>query len=178
MNYSPSGQPEIPEDMTTFTQSPDVMKEVVGWNCVLDQEPSGGAKTILIAEDEAFVRNVTAEVLRSAGYRVLTARNAEGALVAYREYAAAVDLLLTDVILPGETGLTLAGRFRREDSEFKVLFVTGYADQLGCCRSGHAECLAKPFSTGALLQKIKQMLYTRQAAAGEYPRIKRACGNA
>ena len=136
MNYSPSGQPEIPEDMTTFTQSPDVMKEVVGWNCVLDQESSGGAKTILIAEDEAFVRNVTAEVLRSAGYRVLTARNAEGALVAYREYAAAVDLLLTDVILPGETGLTLAGRFRREDSELKVLFVTGYADQLGCCRSG------------------------------------------
>jgi two-component system cell cycle sensor histidine kinase/response regulator CckA len=92
--------------------------------------------------------------------------------------SAAVDLLLTDVILPGETGLTLAGRLRREDSELKVLFVTGYAEHLGLCRGEHAECLAKPFSTGALLQKIKQMLDTWQAAAGEHPRIKHACGTA
>lgn len=177
MNYSPS-QPEIPEEMTTFTQTPDVTKEAVRWNCDLDQELSGGTKTILFVEDEAFVRNVTAEVLRSAGYTVLTARNAEEALVAYREYPAAVDLLLTDVILPGETGLTLSGRLHREDSELKVLFVTGYAEQLGLCRNERAECLAKPFRASALLQKIKQMLDTRQAAAGEYPGIKHACGNA
>jgi CheY-like chemotaxis protein len=178
VNYNPSGQPEIPEEMTTFTQTPDVMKEVVGWNGGFDQELSGGAKTILLVEDEAFVRNVTAEVLRSAGYRVLTARSAEGALVAYGQYPAAVDLVLSDVILPGETGLSLAARLRHEDSELKVLFVTGYAEQLGLCRSEHAECLAKPFRTGALLQKIKQMLDARQAAAGEHPRIKHACGNA
>src|SRR5260370_4640780 len=93
----------------------------------LDQELSGGAKILLFLEDEAFVRNVTAEVLRSLGYGVLTARNAEEALVAYREYPVAVDLLLSDVILPGETGLTLVAKLRREDSELKVLFVTGYA---------------------------------------------------
>ncbi len=178
MNYSPSGQPEIPEEMTTFTQTPEVMKEAIRWSCGLDQELSGGAKTILLVEDEAFVRNVTAEVLRSAGYRVLTAGNADEALGAYREYPGAVDLLLTDVILPGETGLTLAARLRREDSALKVLFVTGYAAQLGLCESEHAECLAKPFSTGALLQKVKQMLDTRQAGAGDYPRVKHACGNA
>jgi two-component system cell cycle sensor histidine kinase/response regulator CckA len=116
--------------------------------------------------------------LRSVGYRVLIAGNADEALGAYREYPGAVDLLLTDVILPGETGLTLAARLRREDSALKVLFVSGYAAQLGLCESGHAECLAKPFSTGALLQKVKQMLDTRQAGAGDYPRVKHACGNA
>jgi two-component system, cell cycle sensor histidine kinase and response regulator CckA len=178
LNYGPSGPPKISEEMATFTPTPDVMKEAIRWNYGLDQELSGGAKIILFVEDEAFVRNVTAEVLRSAGYRVLTARNAEEALVAYREYPGAVDLLLSDVILPGETGLTLAARLRHEDSELKVLFVTGYAEQLGRCRSEHAECLAKPFSKGALLQKIKQMFDTRQAAAGEHPRVKHACGNA
>jgi len=131
VNYSPSGQPEIPEEMVTSTQTPDVMKEAVRWNRGLDQELSGGAKTILIVEDEAFVRNVTAEILRSAGYRVLTARSADEALVAYREYPGAVDLLLSHMILPGETGLALTARLRREDSKLKVLFVTGYAEQLG-----------------------------------------------
>lgn len=147
MNYSLSGQPKISEEMATFTPTPDVRKEAIPWNHGLDQELSGGAKIILFEEDEAFVRNVTAEVLRSPGYRVLTARNAEEALVAYREYPVAVDLPLTDVILPGGTRLTLAAKLRREDSELKVLFVTGYAEQLGLCRSEHAECLAKPFSS-------------------------------
>jgi PleD family two-component response regulator len=130
VNYGPSSKQEISEEMVTFTQPPEVMKEAIRWNCGFDQELSGCAKTILFVEDEAFVRNVTAEVLRSAGYRVLTARNAEEALVAYREYPSAMDLLLSDVILPGETGLTLAARLRREDSGLKVLFVTGYAAQL------------------------------------------------
>ena len=85
MNSSLSGQPKISEEMATFTPTPDVMKEAIPWNYGLDQELPGGAKIILFVEDEAFVRNVTAEVLRSPGYRVLTARNAEEALVAYRE---------------------------------------------------------------------------------------------
>ena len=86
MNYSLSGQPKISEEMPTFTPTPDVMKEAIPWNYGLDQELSAGAEMIQFVEDEAFVRNVTAEVLRSPGYRVLTARNAEEALVAYREY--------------------------------------------------------------------------------------------
>jgi CheY-like chemotaxis protein len=86
LNHSLSGQPKISEEMATFTPTPDAMKEAIPWNCGLDQELPAGAKIIRFVEDEAFVRNVTAEVLRSPGYRVLTARNAEEALVAYREY--------------------------------------------------------------------------------------------
>lgn len=177
MSYGGSDQQACPVEGATFTQIPEV-KEAIPWNCGPDQELLGRAKTILFAEDEAFVRNVTSEVLRSAGYRVLTARNADEALATYREDPAAVDFLLTDVILPGETGITLAARLRREDPELKVLFVTGYAEQMRLCSSERAECLAKPFSTVVLLQKIRQLFDSRQAWAGEHRRVKRACGNA
>ena len=171
-------QPEISEEAAAFPQPPEVMKETIQWNCGLGQQLSGGAKTILYVEDEAFVRNVTDEVLRSAGYKVLTARSADEALSAYRESPGAVDFLLTDVILPGETGITLATRLRREDPGLKVLFVTGYGEQLRLCNGERAECLAKPFSTAVLLQRIRQLFDSRPAWAGECHRVKHACGNA
>jgi len=89
-----------------------------------------------------------------------------------------VDFLLTDVVLPGETGILLARKLSREDPELKVLFISGYAEQLGMCNSEHAECLAKPFSSIILLDKIKQLLDRRPAWAREQPRVRRACGNA
>ncbi len=65
-------------------------------------------RTILLVEDEAFVREVAYEVLSRAGYRVLTAGNATEALQAFREHAGAVQLLLTDVVLPDRNGCDLA----------------------------------------------------------------------
>jgi len=64
-------------------------------------------RTILLVEDEAFVREVAYEVLSRAGYRVLTAGNATEALQAFREHAGAVQLLLTDVVLPDRNGCDL-----------------------------------------------------------------------
>ncbi len=90
-----------------------------------------GAQTILLVEDEAFVREVTCEVLRSAGYRVLTAKNATEAMQAYEVRGDEVDLLLSDVVLPGESGRVLAGKLRRENPWLKILLVTGYAEQMG-----------------------------------------------
>jgi PleD family two-component response regulator len=63
-----------------------------------------GTETILFVEDQAFVREASAEILKSAGYRVLVAKNAEEASCAYDLVSGAVDLLLTDVILPRENG--------------------------------------------------------------------------
>ena len=122
------------------------------------EETLGGAETILLVEDEAFVREVTCEVLRSAGYRVLTAKNAAEAECVYEQRRGEVDLLLTDVVLPGETGRALAGRLRRETPELKVLLVTGYAEQMGLREAKAEECLAKPFSTEALLRRVRQLL--------------------
>ena len=178
MNCNRIEQQGMAEGRTTCLQTAETVRGGLGWNCALGEAKSGGCETILFVEDEAFVRNVTSEVLRSAGYKVLTARNADEAMAAYREHCGAVDFLLTDVILPGETGVTLARILRREDPELKVLVVTGYAEQLGLFSNEHAECLAKPFSTVGLLQRIKQLLESRPAWVGEQRRVKHACGNA
>jgi len=178
VNHGRSDQQGISEEAAACTQNEEVLREAIGWNCGLGEELSGAAKTILFVEDEAFVRNVTSEVLRSAGYKVLTASKADEALAAYHKNPGAVDFLLTDVILPGETGMTLARTLRQEDPELRVLFVSGYLEQFGLCNCEQAECLAKPFSTGVLLQRIKQLLDYRQASPGDQQRFRRACGNA
>lgn len=105
-------------------QTTEKLEEASGWCRGADEEMLAGAETILFVEDEAFVRDVTCKVLRSAGYRVLTAKNAAEAVRVYDARRGEVELLLTDVILPGETGRVLAGRLRRKDPELKVLLVT------------------------------------------------------
>jgi len=126
------------------------------------------AETILLVEDEAFVRDVTCEVLRSAGYRVLAARNAADAVGMCEARPGEVELLLSDVVLPGETGPAMALRLRREHPELKVLFVTGYAEQMGLLEGKQEEFLAKPFSAEALLRKVRQVLDRRGLPTGEF----------
>jgi two-component system, cell cycle sensor histidine kinase and response regulator CckA len=128
------------------------------WDWGIEEPIGGGAETILFVEDEAFVRDVTREVLRSAGYTVLVADSAAEALTAFVENRCKVDLLLTDVILPGETGLALAAKLRRQNPALHVLFVTGYADQVDAQGPDDGEYLAKPFSTGVLLRKVRALL--------------------
>ena len=116
------------------------------------------AVTILLVEDEAFVREVTREILESEGYRVWTAGCAAEAQRIFDELGGGVDLLLTDVILPGESGRVLAARARRENVALKVLYVTGYPEQMGMRVSENGDCLAKPFSADALLDRVRRML--------------------
>jgi CheY-like chemotaxis protein len=126
--------------------------------CRDTQAASEGAETILFVEDEAFVRGATAEVLRSAGYRVLAARDALEAASAYDARPGAVDLLVADMILPGENGCVLARRLKLENSKLKILLISGYADQLARCKAGIGEYLAKPFSVAVLLRRVRQVL--------------------
>ncbi len=118
-----------------------------------------GTETILLVEDEAFVRKVTHQVLQSAGYGVLTAKNATEA-IEQRERLPEVDLLLTDVVLPGRNGRALASDLRSRQPNLSVLFVTGYPLQLAEIEAEEpAEaCLPKPFSAATLLRKVRQML--------------------
>lgn len=135
----------------------EILDEEGGWWNATNEE-TAALETILFVEDEAFVREVTCEVLRSAGYRVLTVKNAAEAIREFDSKRGEVGLLLTDVVLPGENGRALARRLRQADPELRVLFVTGYAEQMGLSGTGYEECLAKPFSTGVLLQRVKQMI--------------------
>lgn len=113
-------------------------------------------RTILLVEDEIFVREVASEVLRAAGYRVLSAQNAAEAAQIYDKAEGNVDLLLTDLILPGESGRALGNNLRREDPFLPVLLATGYGDQMDC--GAGEECLAKPFASEDLLCKVRRLI--------------------
>jgi two-component system cell cycle sensor histidine kinase/response regulator CckA len=139
-------------------QTTEMLEEAIRWSRVAEEETFGGAETILFVEDEAFVRDVTCEVLQSAGYRVLTAKNAAEAMRLYSQSGGEVELLLSDVVLPGETGRALACKLRRENPLIKILLVTGYAEQMGLRQAEPEELLAKPFSTETLLRRMRQLL--------------------
>lgn len=125
-------------------------KRLMAW-----EEP---AATILLVEDEDFVRNVTREILQAAGYRVLAAGDSVAADRRWEEFGAEVDLLLTDMILPGENGAELAARMRQRNPGLKVLFVTGYADQIAVLNNAGEEHLLKPFGTEALVRKVSELM--------------------
>ena len=122
--------------------------------------PHGGPKTILLVEDEAFVRRATAEVLESAGYSVLSAGSAGDALEACRKRLEPVDLLLADVVMPGMSGRELAAEFKSCCPGAQVLLMSGYPEQLALCELSTSEkkYLAKPFSVGMLLQRVHEVL--------------------
>ncbi len=116
--------------------------------------------TILLVEDEGFVLNVTYEILCSAGYRVLPARNAGEAVRAFRSHAEGVQLLLTDVVLPDRNGCDLALELATTGG-VKAIFISGYPDnsvtRKGLQHPGWAY-LPKPFSAVSLLQKVREVL--------------------
>jgi two-component system, cell cycle sensor histidine kinase and response regulator CckA len=143
-------QTEVPR---TAAEEPEV-----GSRAIREGKPVHKAQ-ILLVEDEAFVRGVTAEVLESAGYRVLAARNATEALELHRQALIPVNLLVTDVVLPDRSGPDLAEQLRALNPRVRVLLVSGYAEQLWLSQSVRGrEYLAKPFSTEALLSKVRETL--------------------
>lgn len=132
-------------------------------------------QTILLVEDEAFVRNAAAEVLESAGYNVLIAASAAEARESYRSLPT-VDLLLTDVVLPGVTGRELAGEFNSLWPFARILLMSGYVDELASgpptpyCKTH----LSKPFSTTSLLMKVREALASNVCGPNVCePKIKR-----
>ena len=132
-------------------------------------------ETILLVEDEAFVRNVTREILQAAGYRVLTAGDGVAAKRLYDEFEPEVDLLLTDMILPGENGGELAAIMRRENPRLRVLFVTGYADQIVVLKDAGEEYLLKPFCSEVLLRKVAELMDEPRVQVEQGESVMRAC---
>ena len=126
----------------------------------VEPAPWGGPETILLVEDEGFVRKVTAEVLELAGYRLVIARSAAEAFEAHRRLSTPIDLLLADVVMPGMSGCDLAAEFQSLRPRIRVLLMSGYTVQLAWCHlSPYAKTyLAKPFSEGVLLRKVREVL--------------------
>jgi signal transduction histidine kinase/CheY-like chemotaxis protein len=122
--------------------------------------PEGGSETILLVEDEETVRDLASRILRSSGYIVLEAANADEALV-LAERKGTVDLLLTDVVMPRTSGRELAEELARRHAFGAVVFMSGYtADPMiaGIRASGEAGFLPKPFTPDALLRIVRDAL--------------------
>ena len=122
-----------------------------------------GAETILLVEDESGVRSFARIALQRFGYRVLEAESAESALSLLGTLDGPVDLLLTDVVLPGMDGRELATRVAADRPTTRVLFMSGYAASLrtddGFLSPG-VQMLEKPFSAQLLLTRTRQILGT------------------
>lgn len=116
---------------------------------------------ILVVEDEAFVREITSEVLETAGYRVLKARNAGEAHRIWDRCGHDIDLLLTDMVLPDQNGGILAEFCRSLNSDLHVIFTSGYPEGFVSQTSTETKCvsyLPKPFSSEGLLREVRDLL--------------------
>jgi PAS domain S-box-containing protein len=126
-------------------------------NASLRAFPRGGTETILLVEDEESVRHLTSLLLKRSGYRLLVASTAEEALETARGYAGQIDLLLTDVVLPGLNGRRLANLLSPERPSMKVVFASGYFDERGILDPG-SDFIQKPFNPETLARTVRHAL--------------------
>ncbi len=122
---------------------------------------SGGTETILFAEDEDSVRAVATAALERAGYRVLAAANGDAAVAIARVFPGRIDLLVTDVVMPGMNGRELAATLQTVRPGLPVLFSSGYADDetlLGDLRTDDRTFLSKPFTARELVRRVRMAL--------------------
>jgi PAS domain S-box-containing protein len=124
-----------------------------------DQPNPSGRETVLLVEDEDAVRVVIGALLRRHGYHVLEAATPRGALEVFRHHAESIDLLLTDVVMPGMNGPALAQRLVSAKPNLRILFISGYADAARSALSGpDVSFLAKPFQALALTRSVRELL--------------------
>ena len=128
-----------------------------------------GTETILVVEDYASLRQLIRRMLEPAGYTVLLAGTGNEALRLIESHKGPVHLVLTDVVMPGISGLVLAARIGETHPEMRVIFTTGYTDD-ALLRNGIntdvERFLAKPYTKEALLDAVRTVL----DAPGERPR--------
>jgi two-component system, cell cycle sensor histidine kinase and response regulator CckA len=123
--------------------------------------PQGGSETILLVEDEVGVRQLARLVLEGAGYRVMEAAGPQEALAAARGSGDAIQLLLSDVVMPGSGDVSLYDELAVDRPSLKVLYMSGYADETMVQRgwlSSDMPYLAKPFTVHELVQKVREVL--------------------
>jgi two-component system, cell cycle sensor histidine kinase and response regulator CckA len=167
-----SVQSEITKGTTFKVYLPMVEAAIARESTKPIKHSSAGSETILLVEDEDGVRNSTAEYLQDAGYTVLTAAGAPEALQVAEQYDRPIHLLLTDVIMPFMSGRELAEIMTSLRSGVRVVFMSGYSDNL---LSTHQildtkhRLLRKPFSLESLGQCIREVLESsghKTAASG------------
>ena len=126
----------------------------------------GGGETVLFVEDEPAVRAMAVALLREVGYRVLEAADAEEALLLAERCDGNIDLLVTDVVMPGISGAALAEQLKARYPGLGVLYISGYPGEELSSRGvdESMNAVGKPFTAEALLKKVRHALANRKAA--------------
>lgn len=123
-----------------------------------------GTEHIYLVEDEEMVRDLAVKMLSSLGYRVSAFVNGESAIQGVMDGAGPIDLLLSDMVMPGMDGQTLAASLRQLQPTLKVLFTSGYSESPGLLqgvREGRIHFIAKPYSLQTLSAKLREVLDRR-----------------
>jgi PAS domain S-box-containing protein len=159
--YSEPGQgttfkiylPRVDEPIETITQP--------------QYKDARGTETILVVEDEEAVRELIREILELKGYTVLEAGSPHEAMSICDAHDRPIDLVITDVIMPGMNGTVLAGRLRSRLPHVKIIYMSGYTDagivDSGLLASGHA-FLQKPLTAESLARKVREVLESEATA--------------
>lgn len=130
------------------------------------------SETILLVEDEAAVREFSRRSLERQGYRVMVAENGNEADRMFAERAGDIDLLLTDVVMPGCGGPELLTRLRRRRADLKVLYMSGYTEQSAANEKafrGGPPVLQKPFTAADLRRRVRDVLDRSPQLESEIP---------
>ncbi|MHC2019936.1 CHASE3 domain-containing protein [Methylobacterium sp. CM6247] len=147
----------------------------IGQRSGVPMELPRGSATVLVVEDEAAVREIACAILSDLGYRVLEASDGEEALRVFGAHTASVDLLLTDVVLPGMVrGRELSERITAIRPDVKVLFMSGYTENSivhhGRLDDG-VQLIGKPFKREQLACKVAEVLGTSATSGAEAPNV-------
>ncbi len=128
----------------------------------------GGNETILVVEDQEAVRNLVVHTLRQQGYRVLEAAHGPDALAVADRHPEPIHLMLSDVVMPRMKGNEVAARLKPLRPEMRVLFMSGYAEEIAANPGGLGPdfaYIAKPFSPDALIRRIREVLGAKPHSA-------------
>jgi PAS domain S-box-containing protein len=156
-----SVESELDKGSTFTVYFPAAEEEVVKPETAASLDEQSGDEVILVCEDEEGVRRVACQGLRAGGYTVLEAVNGKHALDVAADYGGKIDLLLSDVVMPEMNGKDLAESMAGSHPEMRVLFVSGYTDDVldgEVSRSEGRDFLQKPFSPTVLLKRVRGLL--------------------
>jgi hypothetical protein len=127
----------------------------------VSQSQAGGSETVLLVEDEESVRQLVCETLEAKGYKVLEADNGDAALQIVSGHSGKIDILITDVVMPGMSGRELSARMCASCPQTRVLYLSGYTEDAivheGVINPDTA-FLQKPFTLQALSRKVREVL--------------------
>ena len=131
----------------------------------------GGKETILVVEDEPFLREMTRDILQSFGYRILEAVSGKDALVVWQQHAGEIDLLLTDMVMPdGVSGSDLAEQLLSQKPGLKIIFTSGYtASEINpaLLTKAGAHFLQKPYNHADLAKIVRDCLDKKAGVGAE-----------